>query len=135
MPIHKACAAILLHQTATHCNTLQHTATHCNSLQHTYRQAKCSTKSCAKMPIYKACATIILHHTVTHCNTIQHIATHCSTHTGKQSVAQSLVRKCRFIKPAPLSTGCRLTYIHIKTHILRPLSPPSPSYPAPLRSC
>ena len=73
MPIHKACAAILLHQTATHCNTLQHTATHCNSLQHTYRQAKCSTKSCAKMPIYKACAII---------HRLQcHIHTHQNTHS------------------------------------------------------
>ena len=51
----------ILHDAATHCNTLQHTAAHCSTLLHT-------------APYY-----IILQHTATHCNTRQHTAAHCDT--------------------------------------------------------
>jgi len=50
----------VLHDTATHCDTLQHTATHCNTLQHTVTHGN------------------TLQHTATHCNTLQLTATHCN---------------------------------------------------------
>ena len=64
----------LLHNSATHCNTLrmQHIATHCwcNTLQHTADLPRCMEAN-------------LVQHTATHCgcNTLQHTtdATHCNT--------------------------------------------------------
>jgi len=102
---------ILLHHTATRCNTLQHAATcrntlqhtaaeetgnnscdlavsHCNTLQHA--ATRCNTLQQGRQAtIY----LILLHHTTTHCNTLQHTATRCNTlhQTATLEVARSLV--------------------------------------------
>jgi len=89
---------MMLHSTATYCNTLQHTATHCNThcsshnsarrclyiathcnaLQHTATHCNILQQHTA---IGVTCGSVVytLRHTATHCNTQQHTATHCNT--------------------------------------------------------
>ena len=52
---------------ATRCNTLQHTATHCSTLQHTVTHA-----------LWQIWAPDTVESSATLCNTLQHSATHCN---------------------------------------------------------
>ena len=82
---------ILLHNTATHCSTLQHTATHYIKLQHTathclpIERATTSTHAAGTATHCNITATSLqphcntLQHTATHYNTLQHNASHCNT--------------------------------------------------------
>jgi len=65
------CVAIIMSDTATHCNTLQHTATHCNTLQHIATHGNTLQHTTTHYDT--------LQHTTTHCNTLQHTTTHYNT--------------------------------------------------------
>ena len=70
-----------MHQTATHCNSLQLTATHCNTMQLTAKN--CNTLQYTATQFNSLQLTAIhcntLQHTAIHCNTLQHTAIHCTT--------------------------------------------------------
>ena len=81
-----------MHQTATHCTTLQHDALHCTTLHHTAPHCSTLHHTAAHCTTLHHTAThrMTLQHTAPHCNTLHHTAPHCTTlhHTAARSSIQ-----------------------------------------------